>query len=418
MTDQIVDLIEGVMPGPQGIQGPRGPQGLPGVNAVAADEAVAGYIGADESATAQALKARGGDRIIMLGDSWTAYYGGLLPQTLAQLMGAKWVKNYGVSGAQLTHMANSQITRALADPTAKHPTAIVIVGGTNNIFNGVQDRQDIIDQTDDLCAKVRAAWPGVPVHLFPDMPRTPNLGYNRLYSEMIEHATAAGVSVHVESMWLPMRRDFAYYRTDSTARENLQHLTRSGYEYLAGVITAALRGSSEYLKSGSVCYAQLQRYGQGDFPEARALARTDLLIGNSAASRMIFEVGPGLVTLHFDVSSITWARDVDTSVGSPAAADRYALLKLCTVPERGADDTTYDSGVKYLPFPPARMVFAQACAYAGRIPVYQGNVKIYSGKYGVTCLEIYLDKGDTTSNWKTFSQIAFTVAYPLSLDNI
>ena len=131
---------------------------------------------------------------------------------------------------------------------------------------------------------------------------------------------------------------------------------------------------------------------------------------------MIFEVGPGAVTLHFDVSSITWARDVDASVGSPTAADRYALLKLCTIPERGPDNTTYDSSVKYLPFPPAHLVFAQACAYAGRVPVYQGNVKVYSGKYGVTCLEIYLDKGDTTTSWKTFSQIAFTVAYPLTLD--
>ena len=416
MVDQIIDLLEAVMPGPRGYQGPRGEQGLPGVNAVSNDEAIAAAISSDASATWQALTQRGGERIIMLGDSWTTYYGGYLPQVLQRALGAQWVKNYGVSGNQLTHMGNAQITRALADPTAKHPTAIVIVGGTNNIFNGTQDRQDIIGQTDDLCAKVHAAWPGVPVHLFPNMPRTPNQGYNYLYAEMIDRATIAGVSVHPESMWLPMRRDFAYYRLDSDARENLQHLTRSGYEYLAGVIAAALHGSSEYLKSGSVCYAQLQRYGQNDFPEARALSRSDLLIGNSSTSRMVFEVGPGRVTLHFDVSSITWARDVDTSVGSPTAADRYALLKLCTIPERGPDNTSYDSAVKYLPFPPTRMVFAQACAYAGRIPVYQGNVKIYNGKYGVTCLEIYLDKGDTTSTWKTFSQISFTAAYPLTLD--
>lgn len=34
MTEQIVDLIEGVMPGPRGIPGPKGDQGLPGTGAV------------------------------------------------------------------------------------------------------------------------------------------------------------------------------------------------------------------------------------------------------------------------------------------------------------------------------------------------------------------------------------------------
>lgn len=57
MTDQIVDLIEAVMPGPQGAQGPQGVQGLPGTGAVPADEAVAAYIGtAGGSATKTALQ--------------------------------------------------------------------------------------------------------------------------------------------------------------------------------------------------------------------------------------------------------------------------------------------------------------------------------------------------------------------------
>lgn len=41
MSEQIVDLIEAVYPGPRGLTGPQGPQGLPGVNAVNNDEAVA-----------------------------------------------------------------------------------------------------------------------------------------------------------------------------------------------------------------------------------------------------------------------------------------------------------------------------------------------------------------------------------------
>ena len=54
MSEQIVDLIEAVMPGPRGLMGPQGPQGLPGVDAVPADEAVAAYVLGD-SATQQAL---------------------------------------------------------------------------------------------------------------------------------------------------------------------------------------------------------------------------------------------------------------------------------------------------------------------------------------------------------------------------
>lgn len=389
------------------------------MNAVSNDEAIAACVASDSSATWQALASRAGQRIIMLGDSWTVYYGGLLPETLKQDLGAQWVKNYGVSGAQLTHMANDQITRALADPAARHPTAIVIVGGTNNIFNGTQGTQDIIDQTRDLCTKVRAAWPGVPVHLFPDMARTPNQGYNHMYSELITRATNYGISVHVESMWLPMYRDFMFYRTDSNDRENLQHLTRNGYIYLAGIIAAALRGTGEYLKADSVCYADLQRYGDNGFPQASTLTQNELLIKETLTSRLIFEVGPGLVTLHFDCGTIIWARDRDPNVSSPKASDQFAKLLLCTIPEKGADNTTYDSSKKYLPFPPTRYIFAPANVYnSQRVPIYRGAVNLYPGKYGVTIIEIYIDKGDTTTAWKSFRQITFTASYPLDLGRI
>lgn len=57
MSEQIVDLIESVMPGPRGLRGPEGPRGLPGVNAVPADEAVASYLSAVDSKSHAAVDA-------------------------------------------------------------------------------------------------------------------------------------------------------------------------------------------------------------------------------------------------------------------------------------------------------------------------------------------------------------------------
>lgn len=57
MSEQIVDLVESVMPGPRGKQGPEGPRGLPGVNAVPADEAVASYLSAVDSRSHAAVDA-------------------------------------------------------------------------------------------------------------------------------------------------------------------------------------------------------------------------------------------------------------------------------------------------------------------------------------------------------------------------
>lgn len=78
MSEQIVDLMESVMPGPRGRQGPEGPRGLPGVNAVPADEAVASYMVAAGSASRAQLESAiltgaltGGD-VVFLGDSITS----------------------------------------------------------------------------------------------------------------------------------------------------------------------------------------------------------------------------------------------------------------------------------------------------------------------------------------------------------
>lgn len=107
MSEQIVDLIEAVMPGPRGLTGPQGPVGS---GVVPEDEAVAGLVSASSSATAGALDiavpARSGVvRLLVFGDSWTAYYGQQLPSAIASKLHASWWKCYGVSGAKMGDIA-------------------------------------------------------------------------------------------------------------------------------------------------------------------------------------------------------------------------------------------------------------------------------------------------------------------------
>ncbi|MDK6350065.1 hypothetical protein, partial [Bifidobacterium scardovii] len=52
MSEQIVDLMESVMPGPQGVPGPQGPMAS---ETAAQDEAVAGFVSGEETATSLAV---------------------------------------------------------------------------------------------------------------------------------------------------------------------------------------------------------------------------------------------------------------------------------------------------------------------------------------------------------------------------
>lgn len=147
MSEQIVDLIEGVMPGPRGVVGPRGEQGLPGVNAVPADSAVAGYIHADESATRSALGLLNlPRRFVVFGDSWTTTLDGVnIPQTAIQLIGGTLVKNYGVGGASIatqehanqynmTNVTSGQCATAQSDSVDRSSiTDVLVLCGVNNL---------------------------------------------------------------------------------------------------------------------------------------------------------------------------------------------------------------------------------------------------------------------------------------------
>lgn len=147
MSEQIVDLIEAVYPGPRGLTGPQGPQGLPGVNAVNNDEAVASYIGSEGSGTASALAECwprfSRRRFVVFGDSWmTPLAGGVcIPEEAVAMVGGSIVANYGVAGAKLAPVTmtgnclEAQANAAAADGTVDKSLVsdVLVIMGVNNL---------------------------------------------------------------------------------------------------------------------------------------------------------------------------------------------------------------------------------------------------------------------------------------------
>lgn len=142
MTEQIVDLIEGVMPGPQGLTGPQGERGLPGVDAVPADEAVAAYIAAADSQTGMLLDDKFAlrdkrDSIVVIGDSMSVVNNNVVGtrwhEQLAKRLGLV-DHNYAVAGQSLTNgQYQAQVDKAVADTTFDHKKVkyVFISGSTN-----------------------------------------------------------------------------------------------------------------------------------------------------------------------------------------------------------------------------------------------------------------------------------------------
>ena len=130
MPEQIIDLQEGVMPGPRGDQGPRGEQGLPGVNAVPADSAVAGYITSD-SQTASALADRYAprdkrDMMVVFGDSMTVCGSSVENQwwhIVAARLGLR-VRNYGSGGAGFVNVNGAGIDYGVELTNAINDTGV------------------------------------------------------------------------------------------------------------------------------------------------------------------------------------------------------------------------------------------------------------------------------------------------------
>lgn len=147
MSEQIVDLIEAVYPGPRSLTGPQGPQGLPGVNAVDNDEAVASYVTDPGSMTYRALHAQ--RHAVVFGDSicygvGASSTGKRYTSLLCSMLHVS-EHNYAVSGSAFGQVPGNsgalrprvidQVERAAADRSWDHGlTRFVLVGaGVNDM---------------------------------------------------------------------------------------------------------------------------------------------------------------------------------------------------------------------------------------------------------------------------------------------
>lgn len=180
MSEQIVDLIEAVMPGPRGLIGPQGPQGLPGVNAVDNDEAVASYVTDPGSMTYRALHAQ--RHAVVFSDSICYGVGasstGKRYTSLLCSMLRVSENNYAVSGSAFGQVPGSggalrprvidQVERAEADNSWDHGLAgFVLVGvGVNDMgADWATYGASILTGAGEVMDRIADVFPGVPVYV-------------------------------------------------------------------------------------------------------------------------------------------------------------------------------------------------------------------------------------------------------------
>lgn len=256
MTEQIVDLIDGVMPGPRGVVGPRGEQGLPGVNAVPADSAVAGYIHADESATRSALGLLNlPRRFVVFGDSWTTTLDGVnIPQTAIQLIGGTLVKNYGVGGASIatqehanqynmTNVTSAQCATAQSDSVDRSSiTDVLVLCGVNNL--GGAYKPTVAQAVEDM-AQFRL-YPRARYWYVANSKNCQNSDDAwAWYSVYIEAASQCGFAVAQTSpMWNWGVEADSWW--PSTANDGSRHMNAAGQTMWARRLAAFLSGGASY----------------------------------------------------------------------------------------------------------------------------------------------------------------------------
>lgn len=250
MSEQIVDLIEAVMPGPRGLMGPQGPQGLPGVDAVPADEAVAAYVLGD-SATQQALaglKGRWGSHVPFFGDSITAGYlpGGVtfrdvLSSTFGfedhnYAAGGEGFYRAGQSGGDIAH----EVANSKSDDAYDHSRVrlAVVCGGVNDVDRDVTKGRDGVRR---VMEAIRGEYPNATILLASGLGGAFDPVYGRLdrrnvgyYDALVSEAMARGTMIAPDA--------FTWVGTDDALLADGLHPNASGHRIIGAHLSGILAG--------------------------------------------------------------------------------------------------------------------------------------------------------------------------------
>ena len=350
-------------------------------------------------------------RLLVFGDSWTAYYNKYLPTQIAGKLNSSWWKCYGVSGAKLGGIAD-QIANAGQDSSFDNSTVthIVIVGGTNNLFdpgNG-SDSDTLVGQVKRIISNLTTYYPRAICHYFPDNSRTSNGGRTSQYGVIVEcFRQFSCVAVHPETIWILSHNNFELYRTDSSNRENLQHLTRDGYDWLAGYIAGCLRGGdtkAQTVNTETSCdYMYRNDFVQGTSGSDDPVEFIgDLKINSYSPDTLKFEYRDGLAICHARFASIKWNPEM------PQASQRYALFDVNTYPINADLDSKwkYADRFKANLAQPRDVILGNGFASTAYKRVYSVSATLEADLYGSLRIKCFVDKGDTTSAWNGFGTIS------------
>lgn len=252
MSEQIIDLVESQACGPRGQQGPRGERGLPGVNAVENDEAVAGYIAAEDSMTWQALHpAR---HAVFIGDSITHGYAASTTSDRWSSLVCGWngltEHNYAVSGSGFTVRPegggrfDDQTATACADTSWPHGlcTHVFVAGGVNDAIPA--DMDEAAETARNMVDKLRKAFPRARIigMFILSGPRGGTYSGSVQTGELmpwIHRLQRIFLDAGCDVMAMPWR--WLISNSNLTISDNL-HPTSEGHRLIAGIVNSQLHG--------------------------------------------------------------------------------------------------------------------------------------------------------------------------------
>lgn len=144
------------------------------------------------------------DELIWIGDSWSRNFSGIIPNSVAQILGMS-LHNYAVSGTGWfsgTTTFVQQAQQAIADNSVNSEKVklIIIYGGTNDFYHGSDSGSAYQNVISTTCASLKAAFPHATIHHF----------FNTCY----KHGTTTYAKLNAQiKCW----KDVSYYANDSKA---------------------------------------------------------------------------------------------------------------------------------------------------------------------------------------------------------